>query len=235
MCQRGLDILHRLNDQLPQRAVVDDQNPMLVKPLLEVVQRRAAILPAGQSLLEPAHHVAALMLGHRPKPERLVGQLLVVGERVGPIVVQRAQGAEIRRLDAELFAQMVPESLRNLFVSIERAPGHADEPEMQSDSQPVQMRASAVDQRAFPRREREERMELELGQLVRKVPHAEVGLPPVIHRTHLRAKNGLCSVAGKHRRCNRRRQTRWCRSGVAILPPASLPAIMTMGTFRLQA
>ncbi|KWK60966.1 hypothetical protein WT82_30125 [Burkholderia stagnalis] len=128
------------------------------------------------------------MLGHRAKAERLVGKLLVIGKRIGSVVVQRAQGAEIRRLDAELVAQMVPEPFRNLFVSIERAPGHAHETEVQSDRQAVQVRAAAVDQRALPSRERKERIEFELGQLMREMPHAKVSQPPVIHHARPRAK-----------------------------------------------
>ncbi|KUY58688.1 hypothetical protein WS48_23890 [Burkholderia sp. RF7-non_BP1] len=65
-----------------------------------------------------------LVLGHRLESERFVGKLLVVGKRVGSVVVQYAQRAEVGRVDAELLAEMLPQTFGNLFVSIERAPSH---------------------------------------------------------------------------------------------------------------
>ncbi|WP_175820731.1 hypothetical protein [Burkholderia sp. BCC0419] len=47
--------------------------------------------------------------------------------------------------------------------------------------------------------ERKAGVELEFGQFMREMPHAEIRQPPVVHRPRFRAKNGLCSLAEKIR------------------------------------
>lgn len=76
-------------------SAVRNQNTMFASPL-QLVQHVAAIVLSRQSLLGPARHVASLILCHRAEIERLVGEDLMVHQRVGAPVIQGAQRTHVR-------------------------------------------------------------------------------------------------------------------------------------------
>jgi hypothetical protein len=151
LSQRGFDILNCRHNQLPQSANVNNPDAVLVHPLLEVEPRRTPILSARQARLEPAHDVASHILGHRLKPDRFAGELPVVGERVGVVVVQCAQHTEFRQIYTALLAEIPRQTRWYLLVNVEGAAGHSYETRMYGDCQPVETRAGIVDQHALAR------------------------------------------------------------------------------------
>ncbi|KVN07006.1 hypothetical protein WT08_18785 [Burkholderia sp. MSMB1552] len=135
--QRRFDIPGGLREQWREGAVLLDQDAVLIQPAFEFVHQIDAIGTAPEPLLEPAHDIAALMFRHWRKAKRLISDHLMVEECALARFVERAQRAEVRRLNPKVLAQMAPQDLRNVLVSIECRARHAHEPDMQCERQPV--------------------------------------------------------------------------------------------------
>lgn len=54
---------------------------MFIEPSLELLHEVGAIRAPRELLFEPAHDIAALMLGHRHETQRPIGDDLMVEER----------------------------------------------------------------------------------------------------------------------------------------------------------
>ena len=96
------------------------------------------------------------MLSHRAETERLIGEHLMVHQRVGAPVIEGAQRAHIRWRDAELGANICPEKFRNLLGGVKGAARHTHKADVDGAGQPVQLAAPCVDQGALLGRESEE-------------------------------------------------------------------------------
>ncbi len=108
----------------------------------------------------------------------------------------------IRRSDAELGAHISPEKFRHLLGGVKGAPRHTDKTDMDGTGQPIQVTAPRVDQRALFGGEGEECRKLELAELARHLPHAEIRQLPVIHRACSQAVDGPPRLAARRPRRN---------------------------------
>jgi hypothetical protein len=117
----------------------------------------------------------------RPQEEASrAGDVLVLEQRTAA-PVHRSQRRQVRSGDVELLAEVPPQRRRHDADGLQQSPAHAQESDLQREPEHELRPAALLDYAAFGRREVEERLDLEGGQLARQALESEAGRVPVVH------------------------------------------------------
>jgi len=69
----------------------------------------------------------------------------MIGDGAHALGVERAQGADVGRVDADLLADVAPQAFGDALEGIQGPTGHANEADVQRDGEPVQRLPARVD------------------------------------------------------------------------------------------
>ena len=168
------------------RAVVHDDESMLVEPMPGTQEQSLAVGAVRDFIAQDPHERATLVFGHPGKAQDLAGLLLVI-EQGAAAGVQRTQRRQIRRLDLQHRSQVPQQHRRHGTNAVGRSAAHAHEADMQRQTQLVVVAAPTRDQLKLIAAEAEKSLQLEFGELTREVAQAKVGRLPALHRRRSRS------------------------------------------------